>query len=258
MQRKIKNNNGFTLVELSIVLVIIGLIVGGVLVGRDLIEVARIQKIISEVDKIRTSMRAFEGKYNAVPGDMRDATVRLPGTTSNGNGSGRIRLNSELYLAWQHLSLAGMYPGEYTGAPIGQPFGATVGLNIPESEIDGNGYAIWTNENQWQTLLIITGAAVPGQMPYYPTFTPFAAYSLDAKIDDGLPNLGLWRITDGQFHPIVGTDENYDGTTITVGGFPCNCTQGISASNPPCPTDPNAEYALSYEQVRCTIATSLD
>jgi prepilin-type N-terminal cleavage/methylation domain-containing protein len=70
-----RNINGFTLIELSIVLVIIGLIVGGVLVGQDLIRSAALQTIITDKDKYVTAVNTFRTKYNEIPGDMADATT---------------------------------------------------------------------------------------------------------------------------------------------------------------------------------------
>jgi prepilin-type N-terminal cleavage/methylation domain-containing protein len=111
----------FTLIELSIVLVIIGLIVGGVLVGQDLIKAAQARKIISEKDAIDAAVYTFKGKYDALPGDMPNATTYWGsagnacnqyyngagfvsgGPTCNGNGDGNID--------WAKLT-AGTYTGE--------------------------------------------------------------------------------------------------------------------------------------------------
>ena len=65
----------FTLIEISIVLVIIGLIVGGVLVGRDLIRSAELQTIITDKNKYITAVNTFRTKYNELPGDMKTATT---------------------------------------------------------------------------------------------------------------------------------------------------------------------------------------
>jgi prepilin-type N-terminal cleavage/methylation domain-containing protein len=64
---------GFTLIELSIVLVIIGLIVGGVLVGQDLIKYAQIRATITQIEKLNTAVNTFQLKYNALPGDIPNA-----------------------------------------------------------------------------------------------------------------------------------------------------------------------------------------
>src|SRR5579872_1884494 len=66
---------GFTLIELSIVLVIIGFIVGGVLVGRDLIRSSELQSIITDKDRYKTAVYTFRSKFNELPGDMSDATT---------------------------------------------------------------------------------------------------------------------------------------------------------------------------------------
>ena len=64
------NGAGFTLIEMSIVLVIIGLITGGVLVGRDLIEAAKIRAQITQVERFKTAVQTFRTKYNGLPGDL--------------------------------------------------------------------------------------------------------------------------------------------------------------------------------------------
>lgn len=85
-----RDRRGFTLIELAIVLVIIGLVVGSVLVGRDLIHVAMLRAQISDLIKYETAVRTFQGKYNALPGDMANATSLIPGVTHNGDGDGKI------------------------------------------------------------------------------------------------------------------------------------------------------------------------
>ena len=72
---KTTNGPGFTLVELSIVLVIIGLIIGGVLVGRDLITAATVRAQIAQIEKYQTAVNTFRGKYGYLPGDIPDPAV---------------------------------------------------------------------------------------------------------------------------------------------------------------------------------------
>ena len=84
---------GFTLIELSIVLVIIGLIVGGVLTGQSLISAAEVRAQISQIEKYNSAVNTFRSKFNALPGDMRPELVSqfgfMPGdVTCNGLSAG--------------------------------------------------------------------------------------------------------------------------------------------------------------------------
>src|SRR3982751_930235 len=80
---------GFTLIELSIVLVIIGLIVGGVLVGQDLIRAAEVRATISQIEKYNTAVNTFRGKYNALPGDLNASTATAFGFLARGANAGQ-------------------------------------------------------------------------------------------------------------------------------------------------------------------------
>lgn len=88
MNNLTKNKSGFTLIELSIVLVIIGLIVGGVLVGRDLISAAGVRAQISQIESYQTSVNTFRGKYQFLPGDMPTADASKFGLSLDTNGNG--------------------------------------------------------------------------------------------------------------------------------------------------------------------------
>ncbi len=91
---------GFTLIELSVVLVIIGLIVGGILVGRDLIEAATLRAVLSQQEQFKTATATFLNKYNCLSGDCLNASslgftggpngTTTAGVPANGNGDGII------------------------------------------------------------------------------------------------------------------------------------------------------------------------
>src|SRR5688500_4536700 len=78
--------HGFTLIELSIVLVIVGLIVGGILVGRDLIHSAELRKTVRQVEKFDAGVNTFRLKYNCSAGDCALATRFGLGIDGDGNG----------------------------------------------------------------------------------------------------------------------------------------------------------------------------
>jgi prepilin-type N-terminal cleavage/methylation domain-containing protein len=173
--------DGFTLIELSIVLVIIGLIVGGVLVGQDLIKAAQLRAVLTEIDKFNTAANTFLGKYDCLPGDCTNIAATLADhiqggypydksghSIFNGNGNGTIDgFNESTYCAtapgannngytnimeiwgfWHHLALSGMIPSAGTSPGVGVcgPSSCTdslVGTNIPVSALGGStGYTV--------------------------------------------------------------------------------------------------------------------
>jgi prepilin-type N-terminal cleavage/methylation domain-containing protein len=103
---------GFTLVEIAIVLVIIGLLLGGVLKGQSLIDSARVKNIIQQSTSLTSAVNAYQDKFRALPGDDVQGTTHAPGATGNGNGDGQI---AEYQLAPQHLALAGFITGSFNG-----------------------------------------------------------------------------------------------------------------------------------------------
>lgn len=155
---------GFTLVEMSIVIVIIGLIVGGVLAGKELVRNAQLRSVLSDIDTFNTAINSFRNKYNCLPGDCANATDFFDQDptgcdkgqeitkTCNGNGDGHISAfgnadgwsTFESYLAWQQLGLAGLTGKVYAGTVDNRDSGdfraALAGWNVPESRIKGAGY----------------------------------------------------------------------------------------------------------------------
>ncbi len=123
--------NGFTLLELSIVLVIVGLITGGVLVGRDLIEAAMIHRQITQIEQLKVAVTTFTTKFNDLPGVVRANNAATFGMTprsgalGHGDGDG-IRdacdnssasyLGCESALFWNDLSTAGLISESFTAA----------------------------------------------------------------------------------------------------------------------------------------------
>lgn len=209
-------NSGFTLVELSIVLIIIGLLIGGILVGKDLIRVAELRGFISQVDKIKTAIQTFRLKYNCLPGDCLTATSYFSGVV-NGNGDGHIDglYNSpfscvaggkvERYQIWLHLADAGLFPGNYTGAsgpgdvcydlvpgvniPLVQGLIANAGIDLAYAAGDSGVGPGLNSSGGWNT-------SVYGNVFYFHGVSPFAVYTvpdtywIDTKIDDGKPGTG--------------------------------------------------------------------
>ena len=116
-----RKQTGFTLIEIAIVLVIIGLLLGGVLKGQELIQSARVRNLIAQQDGIKAAFFGFQDRFRAYPGDYGQAVTNISGvgtacgTGGNGNNNGQIEsANGEYIMFWDHLSKAGFINGSYT------------------------------------------------------------------------------------------------------------------------------------------------
>ncbi|MBU1222536.1 MAG: prepilin-type N-terminal cleavage/methylation domain-containing protein [Gammaproteobacteria bacterium] len=116
-----RRQSGFTLIEIAIVLVIIGLLLGGILKGQELINSARVKNLAADFRNVPVFIYGYQDKFKALPGDD-SASVAHVGTTSvtpgAGDGDGVIEGNwdsttntHESFLFWQHVRLAGLAPG---------------------------------------------------------------------------------------------------------------------------------------------------
>ena len=205
----------FTLVELSIVLVIIGLVVGGVLVGQGAVRASMLQKLITDKVMFETSFYAFQTKYGCIAGDCSNATdffgtstdcgnamckdlTASGGTCNGGNGNGIIESTASSYpniyealLLWNQLGLSGLIAGKYFGSYCG-----ITSNNVPVSPL--NNKSIWWGN----TGVVVAGKTVftvgkPTGQAWGASITASNAYSIDSKIDDGNPNGGRFRAREG-------------------------------------------------------------
>src|SRR6476659_8851859 len=123
-----RKQNGFTLIEIAIVLVIIGLLLGGVLKGQELITAARVRNLAAQLDGVKIAYLGFQDRYRALPGDYPNATAgaNIPGPTGAAtkgcliagtcaNGKIDDGGEGESILAWHQLARAGFIIGSYDG-----------------------------------------------------------------------------------------------------------------------------------------------
>lgn len=184
---------GFTLIEMSIVLVIIALIIAGVLAGDDILENSKRLSVISELQKHKAAYDSFKEKYYAPPGDISDAES-VWGTTKTNNGDGDTiieRTGDEDYLAWQHLGLAGFINGYYSGALVAIT-NVNIGVDIPEGPYGKTGYrfvgasdSILTTTNA-----LLYGRYRSGHLLDSGILMPKQAMAIDQKMDDKNPSEG--------------------------------------------------------------------
>ena len=210
---------GFTLIETAIVLVIVGLIVGGVLMGRYLMHASELRSVVSDIGKYKTALGEFKAKYDFLPGDFPQAETywgsdaACPNTpsntvpkveTCNGNGDGRIgyQLNAALTLewfrAWQQLADAGFIENLYTGAQgAASVYQNIPGVNAPASKLSGGSYMLfyWAETpdadffNANKGNMIMFGRS-DGTIPVRSIMSSEDAWEIDLKTDDGRPGFG--------------------------------------------------------------------
>lgn len=186
-----KRTQGFTLVEIAIVLVIIGLLLGGILKGQEMITQAKIKNVIADMSGVSAAMYGYQDRYKALPGDDKLANRWAgvtPPATSAGNGiiEGKYIdvATAESMLFWDELRRAGFISG--SGAE--NPFNAVSGkLGVQTG--DGSGASplgVLSDGGTPATLfssLMLCSANLPDKI----------AISVDSQMDDGIGNKGNVR-----------------------------------------------------------------
>jgi prepilin-type N-terminal cleavage/methylation domain-containing protein len=208
---------GFTLIEAAIVLVILGLLVGGVLKGQELIAGARVHNLVALQTGIKAAFFTFQDRYRALPGDYRQATRNVPGAAGDGNGNGRVEATGsplETLLVWDHLSKSGLlnYGFEATGAASHSS--ATTPANAYGGFLDlayDSAYADLGVPPSRHNLK--TGGQLPVAM----------LATVDRKIDDGNAATGIFRGSAAFGAGGVGNCWNASGQWLHEPGFP-NCS----------------------------------
>ncbi len=213
--RGFKKQAGFTLIEIAIVLVIIGLLLGGVLKGQELINTARVRSLSNNVDGITSAWFSFSDRYRAFPGDYAQAEVNLPNIESSGNGNGIIDTDEERALVWSHLQAAGYITGSYPdGDPAPEVETATYDCPVTTCPDNGFGQGMLIDHTALQQSApavaaheLITGRAIPSDV----------LAELDRKIDDGTAGAGSmqlgtegagWGDGDGEIGACQADDED--------------------------------------------------
>lgn len=209
-----RRQSGFTLIEIAIVLVIIGLLLGGILKGQELITQARIRNVANDFQSMTAAINLYQDRYRALPGDDPGAATRWTAagnTTTSGNGDGVIgtgtaaspaynsnTASDESRLFWQHLRLAGLVGGATTTGTTGtaNPPNAASGVTGVQNGAFGiNGIVICSNN-------------LPAKI----------AQAIDTQFDDGNATTGTVRGADGTTAGTGVPTDNYvdDGAHFYV------------------------------------------
>lgn len=219
--------SGFTLIEMAIVIVICGLLLGSVLKGQEMITSARVRSLISDVDGVKAAYLGFIDRYRALPGDYSQASTNIAGVaaTANGNHNGLITANGiagatidEHIAAWEHLSKAGFVNANYAYAP--SPETTTSAPTNPYSRFlklaYDNAYGAGTSDMAHN---VKTGNQIPSGI----------LAEVDRKIDDGLATSGAFRFSS--------YDGGGSGGTAPAGAGACYAASGNTLWSSTSPVD---------------------
>lgn len=198
-----KKDRGFTLVELAIVIIIIGLLTAGVLVGQTLIQTSKVNKEVADLNSFYSAHITFKNKYNCLPADCPRASSFLDNTLCASmvygglgcNGDGNLKYNiwsgtdyrSDPHRYWIHLELAKMLKGasktnnESSYNPSNfSPFA---------SHYVTHGESTIINTGLYYNFIVFAGVKA-SSCNNCSILTPEQAYTIDKKLDDALPNSG--------------------------------------------------------------------
>lgn len=246
-----KKQNAFTLVELAIVMTIVGLLIGGVLKGQELLENSRMTAVANDIKAYQAALTTFRDIYKGMPGDHINATNIIKGciagnNCANGDGDGVIDSAaghdaiwyagfdaSEPFQAWKHLALAELIKGVNT--TVARPASFQAGIHVPLSPLGGmvyiksasgtpgtmgEGQGVYTTISGDGTGIWSTPAAI---------FTVATVMKMDLKMDDGIAFSGdLLAVSSGWTSGCGTTANGVSGYNVNASGRVCGFGVQIS------------------------------
>ncbi len=184
-----RTQSGFTLIEIAIVLVIIGLLLGGVLKGQELINSAKVKNLASDFKNIPVYIYGYQDKFKALPGDDAGAVSHV-GATTNGDNSGLINgtwkaTSGETFNFWQHVRLANLAPGPTDTAAADYIPSNAVGGKIGVTNSSAADSPITLPAPGLRGSYVVCSDSIAGKF----------AKQLDVTLDDGNTATGSLQVT---------------------------------------------------------------
>lgn len=240
-----KNKQGFTLIELAIVLVIIALVVGGILYGQDMVRTAQLRSDLAALEKLNTAVSTFRSKYSCLPGDCAKITDYFSAAV-DGNGDGRIdgrtdqsflNATGEGWASMDHMARAQLINNQPFDANSTEFAGISKGV-YPMPSQPNAGIALQCAFVDWPTnvdyrchffrmgLFVTDPGAGTGYDTNPPFYSPSDAYYIDSKLDDGKPATGkiiaVWNGTFDEPHHFTAMDPDPARCVTNTTGNPYN------------------------------------
>jgi prepilin-type N-terminal cleavage/methylation domain-containing protein len=223
MRHRQANQAGFTLVEIAIVLVIIGLLLGGILKGQEMIVQAKIKNTISDYNGVLAAYNGYIDRYRALPGDDNQAATRWTTGGVSGNGTSIIEggyqsttTDAESRLFWLHMRLSGFVPGQGQNQPVNAHNGI-IGVQTGDATATPTtGAGVTLTAPAAGTLPAVPG--IGGVMICSSQVPDKVAIAVDNQIDDGQSRSGQVRALSTAGNAAIGNgtqaEPNYQETGV--------------------------------------------
>jgi prepilin-type N-terminal cleavage/methylation domain-containing protein len=256
---KTRKQTGFTLVEIAIVLVVIGLLLGGILKGQQLINSARVRNLADQNSGVQAAYYGFIDRFRNLPGDMtpQNACTQVgqnidalacatPANAPGGDGNGRIDTIAEAGAVWPHLSVAGFLNGTFSGQDSSNAdltsatylTGVSLGA-VPPNAFQGPILLAHMNDYMQGNV----GATIVRLSYSFGGLIPVPILrDLDAKLDDGVAGTGVLRSSiksgdanaSGVFDGAVAWTDGASAAEDCVDEAATNSTWRVDSSNQTC------------------------
>lgn len=192
-----KFNYSFSMIELSIALVIIALIMGVMTLSMGFVHNARMQRVMKDFVLYSGAINNFIERYNTIPGDMHNAETHFKCSGCNGSGNGLLNTSREELLAWNHLFLSKFVSDNYPDVQAGIYTVDDAKYYLPSGSINGSSYVIKTGNIDGKNKIFLEFGKITSVSATTITLgsvlNPADTMYMDTKLDDSVADTGILR-----------------------------------------------------------------